>query len=235
MIEQPCSKRETVSIPNIIAIDGPAASGKSTLGWKLAEYLRYICLDTGVMYRALTWAVLDRGIDPADETAVSDLAWNIDIDVRAAESEVVCTLEVLVDGCDITSEIRSENVEANVSEVSAYSQVRQAMTIQQRRIGSRGKVIMIGRDIGTVVLPDADLKIYLVASPEVRARRRYDENIERGEAADYETILAAIRRRDEIDSNRAVAPLRPAEDAIMLNSEGLGIDQVFEAAKRLFE
>jgi cytidylate kinase len=144
-------------------------------------------------------------------------------------------LDVLVDGCDITSDIRSTAVEANVSQVSAYPQVRQAMTLQQRRIGTRGKVIMIGRDIGTVVLPDADLKIYLVASPEVRARRRYEENLERGEQADYETILTAIRRRDEIDSSRAVAPLRPAEDAVILDSEGLNIVQVFEAAKRLFE
>ncbi|MDD5367660.1 MAG: (d)CMP kinase [Anaerolineaceae bacterium] len=224
-----------MSVPNIIAIDGPAASGKSTLGWKLAEYLGYICLDTGVMYRALTWAALDRGIDPADESAVSDLAWNIDIDVRASAGDAVCELDVFVDGYNASSEIRSPDVESAVSQVSAYPKVRQAMTLQQRRIGNRGKVIMIGRDIGTVVLPDADLKIYLDASPEVRARRRYEENLERGEPVDYETILTAIRRRDEFDSNRAVAPLRPADDAVILNSEGLGIEQVFEAAKSLFE
>ncbi len=219
--------------PNIIAIDGPAASGKSTLGRRLADALGYLFFDTGVMYRAVTWGALQRGIPITDEAAVTALAESAQIDVRPPSKEDGRPCDVLLDGVDVTWETRRPEVDANVSPVSAYPGVRRALTIQQRRIGLRGRVVMVGRDIGTVVLPEADLKVYLDASPEERARRRYLEIINRGETADYEQILAGVRKRDEIDSGRAVAPLRPAEDAVILDSDQLDADQVFARVEAL--
>ena len=162
-------------IPNIIAIDGPAASGKSTLGRRLADSLGYLFFDTGVMYRAVTWSAIQRGLEISDEAAVTSLAETVQIDVRPPSKEDGRACDVLLDGVDITWETRRPEVEANVSPVSAYSGVRQALAAKQRRIGLRGQVVMVGRDIGTVVLPEADLKIYLDASAEQRALRRYLE------------------------------------------------------------
>jgi len=213
--------------PNIIAIDGPAASGKSTLGRRLADTLGYLFIDTGVMYRAVTWVTLQRGVAVTDEPAVTHLAETVQIDIRPPSKEDGRACDVLADGIDITWEIRTPEVERNVSPVSVYWGVRQALASQQRRIGMRGKVVMVGRDIGTVVLPEADLKIYLDATAEERARRRYTEIILRGEKADYEQILAGVRMRDEIDSTRAHSPLRAAEDAVILDSDKLNADEVF--------
>lgn len=215
-----------MKIPSIIAIDGPAASGKSTVGVLLAEKLGYLYFDTGIMYRAVTWAALQRLGAVDDEAQVTKLAQEVQIDVQPPSRTDGRQADVLLDGIDITWDIRRPEVDGNVSQVSAYRGVRTAMTEQQRRIGQRGRVVMVGRDIGTVVLPEAELKIYLDASVEERARRRFEELLGRGEPADYEEILAAMKKRDRIDSTRAVAPLRPAEDAVRICSDGISASQV---------
>lgn len=218
---------------SIIAIDGPAASGKSTIGKRLADELGYLFFDTGVMYRAVTWVALQRGVDVRDEAAVTRLAEETPIDVAPASQSDGRACDVIVEGQDITWETRRPEVDANVSVVSAYAGVRREMSQQQRRIGQRGRVVMVGRDIGTVVLPEADLKIYLDASAEERARRRFDEIRARGEEADYEEILSKVRERDRIDSTRAVAPLRPAQDAVILDTDKLSADEVFARVREL--
>ncbi len=222
-------------IPLTIAIDGPAASGKSTLGCLLARKLKYLYLDTGVMYRAVTWLCLQAGVNISDEAVVTAVAQEAVIDVRPPSRRDGRVNDVLAKGKDITWEIRTPQVDAAVSPVSAYAGVRAAMTAQQRRIGLRGKVVMVGRDIGTVVLPDADLKIYLDASLEERARRRYAEVTGRAEPADLAEITNSLRRRDEIDSTREVAPLRAAEDAVCINSDGLTIQDVLKKVLGLIQ
>lgn len=214
--------------PPVIAIDGPAASGKSTLGLRLANALGYLFFDTGIMYRAVTWLALQRGVDVRDEAAVTALAEKTRIEVAPASRSDGRAGDILVEGTDITWETRLPEVEANVSIVSAYRGVRSALSQQQRRIGQRGHIVMVGRDIGTVVLPEAELKIYLDASAEQRARRRYAEMIGRGAHADYNEILTKVIERDRIDSTRDVAPLKAAEDAIVLDSDKLTADEVFE-------
>lgn len=214
--------------PHIITIDGPAAAGKSTIGKAIAEKLNYRYLDTGAMYRAVTWIALQRDVDVRDEEAVTVLAESIDIDITAPTNDDGRQYTVFVDGKDVTWALRRPEVDANVSAVSTYPGVRQAMVVQQRRVARRGEAVVVGRDIGTVVLPDADLKIYLDASVEERARRRYQERLERGEEAAYEDILRDMRRRDEIDSSRATAPLRPAGDAVTVNTDGLSVEQAID-------
>jgi cytidylate kinase len=215
-----------MSLANTIAIDGPAASGKSTIAKRLADDLGYLYFDTGVMYRAITWVALERDGSVDDEAGVAALAESVQIDVRPPSQEDGRDCDVLADGEDITWHIRRPEVDANVSVVAAYPGVRDALTAQQRRIGQRGEVVMVGRDIGTVVLPDADLKVYLDASVEERARRRYDELVARGDEISFEKVLSAMKKRDEIDSNRAVAPLRAASDAVVIDTDDLAIDQV---------
>lgn len=219
--------------PSIIALDGPAASGKSTVGRKLADELGYLFFDTGIMYRAVTWIALQHDMDLKDEAAVTGLAQTAQIDIRPPSEQDGRACDVLIGDKDVTWDIRSGEVEANVSVVSAYAGVRKALSEQQRRIGLRGKVVMVGRDIGTVVLPEADLKVYMDASAEERARRRYDEIVARGEKAEYDVILAKIVERDRIDSTRAVAPLRPADDAIFINTDEIDADGVFNRVMEL--
>lgn len=220
-------------LTNLIAIDGPAASGKSTLAEKIAKKLGYFYFDTGVMYRAVTLMALEKLQSVEDEKKVTDLSNQIQIDVQPPSAQDGRVMDVLVDGRDVTWKIRTHEVDRKVSKVSAYSGVRKAMTEQQRRIGERGNMVMVGRDIGTVVFPDAPLKIYLDASPEERARRRFIEVQERGENTSYEEILSSIRKRDAVDSSREVAPLRPAVDAKVINSDGKTIEEVVEEALRI--
>ena len=220
-------------LPNIITIDGPAASGKSTLGERLADELEYLFFDTGVMYRAVTWLALQDGLEIEDEIRITLLAEGTDIDVRPPSLDDGRQNDILANGFDITWQIRFPEVDANVSLVSSYGGVREALTVQQRRIGQRGKVVMVGRDIGTVVFPDADLKIYLDASAEERARRRYHEQCERGEESDQAQILEAMRKRDKFDSTRAVAPLRTAPDAVIIFSDNMDANQVLHTALKL--
>lgn len=222
-----------MSIPSIIAIDGPAASGKSTVAEILAKDLGYLYFDTGVMYRAVTLAALQILKSVQDEKAVQALAERVLIDVRPPSIADGRLYDVYLEGVDVTWAIRQSEVEQYVSQVSAYPGVRVAMTTQQRRIGSRGSVVMVGRDIGTVVFPDAELKIYLDASVEERARRRFEEQLRRGQDGSYMEILEAMKRRDYLDSNRAVAPLRPAQDAIMIKTDGLSIGEVVGRVKAL--
>ncbi|MFQ5856899.1 MAG: (d)CMP kinase [Anaerolineae bacterium] len=214
--------------PRIITIDGPAAAGKSTIGEAVAERLGYRYLDTGAMYRAVTWIALLGGVDIRDETAVTAVAEAIAIDITTPTNDDGRQYTVFVDGQDVTWALRRLEVDANVSVVSAYPGVREAMMAQQRRITGQGEAVVVGRDIGTVVLPDADLKIYLEASVEERARRRYKERLARSETPDYEAILRDMRQRDRLDSSRAMAPLRPADDAIIVNTDSLTVEQAID-------
>jgi len=219
----------------LIAIDGPAASGKSTLAQHLASKLGFLYFDTGVMYRAVTLAGLQAGIPPSDEVRISELATELSVDVRPPSKPDGRQYDVIMNGEDVTWELRSEAVDANVSEVSAYAGVRQAMTERQREIGRRGGVVMVGRDIGTVVLPEADLKIFLEASVEERARRRHGERLARGEEVEYEEVLESMLTRDRIDSSRDLAPLEAAENAVVIESTHMSFEEVLERALELVQ
>ena len=222
--------------PTTIAIDGPAASGKSTVGEALAERLNYLYLDTGAMYRAVTWAALKRDIPVEDEEALTRLAEELHIEIANATEDDGRQYTVLADSVDITWAIRTPAVDANVSTVSAHPGVRRALVPKQRRVALEEPVVMVGRDIGTVVLPDADLKIYLDATVEERARRRWEEIQERGKKdVDYQDVLRSMRRRDRIDSNRDVSPLRAAEDAIIIDTTDLSVTEVVGESERLVE
>lgn len=210
----------------IIALDGPAASGKTTVGRMLAARLGYLFFDTGVMYRAVALAAYQSGVDPADEAAVSELAEHISIDVLPSADKDGRTSTVRLDDDDVSWAIREPVVDASVSKVSAYSRVRAAMVAQQRKIGLRGKVVMVGRDVGTVVLPEADLKIYLDATLEERARRRYIELQSRGGSLTLDEVQAGLSRRDEVDSNRDLSPLRPAQDAVLIDTTALTPEEI---------
>jgi len=214
----------------VIAIDGPAASGKSTVGHELAKRLGFLFFDTGAMYRAVTLAALRRQIPIDDELRVSQLAADLLIQVLNSPQG---GYTVLIDDEDVTGDLRSAEVDAHVSIVSTYVGVRTALTQQQRRIASQGRVVMVGRDIGTIVYPEAPLKVYLDATAEERARRRYLEKIKRGQSADYEFILQGVRQRDRIDSQRATAPLRIASDAVVIQTDDLSQEEVVDAVMKL--
>ncbi len=224
-----------MSRPSIIAIDGTAASGKSTVAARLAAWLGYLYFDTGVMYRAVTWAVLDRGLDPAGEAEVSRLAENLQIEVTSGGPPDGRQYTVLVDGRDATWSIRSPEVETHVSRVAGYPRVRAALTAQQRRIARVGSIVMVGRDIGTVVLPGADLKIFMRASPREQAYRRYNEALAQGQPVDFERTLAAIVERDKQDRNNPVSPMVPARDAIVVETDRRSVDDVLAQLEKLVQ
>lgn len=216
--------------PQLVAIDGPVAVGKSTIGSLLAQRLGYFFVDTGVMYQALTWKALKIGIDLKDEEKLSQLAANTKIEFAGKQS-----LNVFVDGEDISDKVHSPEVEESVSLLSRVLEVRRAIVKEQRRLAQGGGVVMAGRDIGTVVLPDAKLKIFLTASPEMRAQRRYIELLNEGEKADYKAILNELVRRDEMDSQRAVSPLKPATDTKIIDTGDLAPEQVVQKILDLME
>lgn len=215
-----------------IAIDGPASAGKSTIAKKVAEQLGYIYLDTGAMYRTLTYAALSNEVDLQDEEALHTLLKGIRITFSTAENEMQ---RVFLNDEDVTDSIRSEEVTQNVSLVSSFAKVREEMVARQKSIARSGGVVMDGRDIGTVVLPDAEVKIFMTATAEERALRRYKENIAKGMTTSLEELTEDMKRRDHLDSTRSVSPLKKAEDAIVLDSTQLEIDEVVKQILGIIE
>lgn len=207
-----------------IAIDGPAGAGKSTIARMVAKRLGFIYVDTGAMYRAVALYLLRAGVDLEDEAAVSGAAAGAQITIRHQGG----VQQVLLNGEDVSGLIRTQEVSDASSKVSAYPAVRAHLLDLQRRLAAEADVLMDGRDIGTCILPEADTKIFLTASPHVRALRRYKEMVEKGEACNLEEIEQTIIERDERDQNRAVAPLKAAEDAVLLDSSEMTIEQVIQ-------
>ncbi len=209
-----------MATPRLIAIDGPAGAGKSTIGALVAERLGYLFLDTGAMYRAIALFALDRGVSPEDGATLATLARGARIAIGPATVRDGRTYTVLLNGADVTWRIREASVDRVVSQVARHPAVRDEMVEQQRELARSGRVVMVGRDIGTVVLLNADLKIFLTASAAERARRREEELAARGVVRPRTELLHEILRRDQIDSERAVAPLRAAEDAVVVDTDG---------------
>ena len=221
--------------PSIIAIDGPGASGKSSVGHRLANRLGYRFLDTGAMYRALAWLALQRRVSLEDEEGLAKLAATTKIELSPPTVADGRLYSVLADGQDITWQIRKPAVDATVSLVAKHPKVRAVVVEEQRRIANDGHIVVEGRDIGTVVFPNADLKVYLTASAEERGRRRQRQLGERGEQEEYDTIMRNLRRRDDIDSQRDASPLRPAADARIIHTDKLDIEGVVNEIIRLVE
>jgi len=211
-----------------VAIDGPAAAGKSTIAKKVASILGYTYIDTGAMYRAFTWFCLEHGVDCNDEEASCAMIPQFKMEFRP-ESKVFC------DGVDVTRAIREPRININVSPIATYKRVRLALVDLQREMANNTSVIMDGRDIGTYVLPNAQVKIFQIASAETRAIRRYLENQEKGIPGTLDEIRADVERRDYVDSHRAFAPLKPAEDSIELDTSDMSIDEVTEAVLKIIE
>jgi CMP/dCMP kinase len=206
----------------IIAIDGPSGAGKSTLAKRLAKKLRFIYLDTGAMYRALALKVLRQGVDLADDARLAELIAGTEIDLQ----EMHGRLAVLLDGEDVAGQIRTPEISQMASKVSALRVVRARMLELQRAMGKRGSVVAEGRDIGTVIFPEAEVKVFLVASVSERARRRYDELKASGRVVDLDETRREIEERDKRDSERDLAPLRPADDAVLIDSSSVDADEV---------
>lgn len=212
----------------IIAIDGPSGAGKSTVAKAVAKKLGFSCLDTGAMYRAIAWKAIQSGVALDDAQALGEIARNHPISFGHVEGDPV-PRRVFIDEDEVTEAIRTAEIDKAVSPVSATPSVREALVDQQRRIGAEGNYVVEGRDIGTVVFPGAEVKVFLTASPEERAHRRVRQNVDRGIGSiDYEEVLADIVRRDEVDSTRSTSPLRPAEDAQHLDSTYCYIEEIIE-------
>lgn len=208
-----------------IAIDGPAGAGKSTIAKKLAQELGYVYVDTGAMYRAMAYYFLQQGIDKTDEAAINAAVDGADVTIRYVDG----AQQVLLNGEDVTGSLRSEQVGNMASNTSVYPAVRVKLVALQQKLAQTTDVIMDGRDIGTCVLPDAQVKIYLTASVGTRAKRRYDELVEKGEEPDLEKIEADIEERDYRDMHREMSPLRQADDAVLVDSSEMNIEQVVSA------
>jgi cytidylate kinase len=221
-------KQPTLDI-SVIAIDGPVASGKSVVGLALAQHLGFNYLDSGLMYRAVTWLALREDVDMEDESAVACLAENNPIKVLDRDG-----VAVEIGGHRLGPELREPRIDQRVSQIAKISPVRQVLVHQQRMLASEVKIVMVGRDIGTVVLPDADLKVFLLASPDRRARRRWQEWLDQGVERDYGQVLQDTEARDQIDSRRADSPLTPAEGVFLVDTEDMAVDQVVDVIlKRL--
>lgn len=216
----------------IVAVDGPSGTGKSTMCRALAKRMGAKYVDTGAMYRVATLAVLRAGVDPADTARVIEAT----ADLPLAVSDDPDSTQVLLGGEDVKDEIRGPEVTHHVSAVSAIPEVRVNLVELQRKLAREaGRAIVEGRDIGTVVLPDAPAKIFMTATAEVRAQRRYNQDISAGRDAEFDAVLADVRRRDDADSSRAASPLRPAEDAVLVDTSELTPDQVLEALTEVVE
>ena len=212
----------------IIAIDGPSGAGKSTVAKAVAKKLGFSCLDTGAMYRAIAWQALADGVALDDDAALGEVARTCVIAFGHEAGDPV-PKRVFVGDAEVTDAIRTAEIERAVSPVSAAPSVREALVDQQRRIGRAGDYVVEGRDIGTVVFPEAPVKVFLTASDEERAHRRVRQNVDRGIGSiDYDEVLADLRRRDELDSSRATSPLRAADDAVRLDSTGRYIEEVID-------
>lgn len=212
----------------IIAIDGPSGAGKSTVAKAVAKELGFSCLDTGAMYRAIAWRALEDGVSLDDADRLGAVARSCEVNFGHEAGDPV-PKRVFVDGVEVTDAIRTARIDRSVSAVSAVPAVRAALVEQQRRLGATGDYVVEGRDIGTVVFPDAEVKVFMTASPEERAHRRVRQNVDRGIGSiDYDEVLADIVRRDEIDSGREASPLRPAADAVLLDSTGRYIEDVID-------
>jgi len=224
--------KKTVEKTNIqIAIDGPASSGKSTIAKELAKNYQLLYVDTGAMYRTLTYLALNNNVSVNNELELVTLLKDVEISFKRAESRQL----VFANGENVTEAIRQNDVTNNVSVVSSFADVRTELVRRQKEIAADNGVIMDGRDIGTVVLPTADVKIFLVASVEERAERRYLENQEKGIEADFDQIKQDIMKRDEYDSNREISPLKQADDAIRLDTTSLSIDEVVNKCQTIID
>ena len=216
----------------IVAVDGPSGTGKSTICRALAKRLDAKYVDTGAMYRVATLAVLRAGVDPADTAKVIEATADLPLEV----SDDPDSTEVLFAGEDVKAEIRGAEVTKNVSAVSAIPEVRVNLVELQRKLAREsGRAIVEGRDIGTVVLPDAPAKVFMTASAEVRAKRRYDQDVAAGREADFDAVLADVQRRDEADSSRATSPLKPADDAVLVDTSEMTPDEVLAALTEVVE
>ena len=207
--------------PLVVALDGPASSGKSSVGSAAAREVGFRFCDTGLLYRAITWLVLQRGIDPADPGALVALVGEVEL----AADPSGRLARVLVDGEDVTVQVHTPEVDRRVSEVSRVAELRAALLERQRAIASGGRIVVAGRDIGTVVLPRAGLKVFLDASVDERARRRAEERLLYPDGPEARAVLAELRRRDDLDRNRPVAPLRPAPEAVHIVTDGNTFEQ----------
>ena len=214
-----------------VAIDGPAGAGKSTIARRLAKSMNYIYVDTGALYRTVALSVMQNGVDPENITAVTEHIATINVDITYKGDEQ----RVLLNGNDVSELIRTPEVSMMASKTSAIPEVRAFLLGLQRKLADEHNVVMDGRDIATVVLPDAKVKIFLTASPEIRARRRYDELIAKGETVEFEDVLSDLIKRDEQDMNRAVAPLKPSEQSVIVDTSDLDLEGAVNAMRKVIE